>query len=166
VAWAALHARNGDHAKRIIIDSYEQIPNTIGFFYVKRRPADWVPFSGRFPAVDWMTGGLVHWSSRDRFGGKLVIPPHAKHPQPGCATPGDEPSWRGSPPPPRTRSLGEVMAKIAQGATGTISVFHCRADASERRPFSHGLPTIPWRCPSCDTDIIDPDELTYDVTAE
>jgi hypothetical protein len=53
---AAIRANSGAAAKDAVLSCYDVTPDreTVVFRFVEERPEGWNPFSGRFPADDWM----------------------------------------------------------------------------------------------------------------
>ena len=50
---AAVYARSGDEA-RAVVTRCRDTKTAPEFRFVEERPADWIPFSDRFPRADWM----------------------------------------------------------------------------------------------------------------
>lgn len=53
---AAVRAEDEEGAKKVVLDSFDETPQTDDFQwrFVQERPADWSPFSERFPKQKWM----------------------------------------------------------------------------------------------------------------
>ena len=51
---AAIQAKDEDDAMEKVFASYDIRPEHLDFRFVEERPADWTPFSDRFPRRDWM----------------------------------------------------------------------------------------------------------------
>ena len=54
---AAIKARDEEHAKEIVVCSFDKLPEDLNFSFVEPRPDDWDPLAnegGRFPPAEWM----------------------------------------------------------------------------------------------------------------
>ena len=51
---AAVRAEDEEHAKRLVIESFDTAPTEVEWRFVEERPADWSPFTDRFPRARWM----------------------------------------------------------------------------------------------------------------
>lgn len=52
---AAVSARNEAKARELIKKSYDKEPVDLEWRFCYEKPADWIPFSDRFPKSGWMT---------------------------------------------------------------------------------------------------------------
>ncbi|WP_428309285.1 hypothetical protein [Hydrocarboniphaga sp.] len=55
---AAIIARDEEHAKKLVCESFDTPPADITWRFCERQPSNFCPFSGRFPRAPWM-----HWST-------------------------------------------------------------------------------------------------------
>jgi len=51
---AAVRANSKAEAEELILNSYDKRPSDLDWRFCEEKPADWSPFSGRFPKADWM----------------------------------------------------------------------------------------------------------------
>ena len=51
---AAIEAHSEGDAKQIVKECYDDCPPPITFRFVDEQPADWQPYTDRFPKADWM----------------------------------------------------------------------------------------------------------------
>ena len=51
---AAVRAESKEAAKEIILAAHDARPSNLEWRFVDERPADWSPFTDRFPRADWM----------------------------------------------------------------------------------------------------------------
>ena len=60
--------------------------------------------------------------------------------------------------------VAAMLLSRRKKASRLWSIYHeCSEHRVSSRPFSEGFQPVPWRCPDCQREVIDPNALTYEL---